>query len=179
MRTRRVSVEAATVQAERRNVTIPSDYAERVYAGVLGKVIGVYLGRPVEGWTYERIAQEIGEVDGFVRATNGAPLVVSDDDISGTFTFLRTLEDEGYPDAPTPEQIGRNWLNYAIEGRTIFWWGGVGHSTEHTAFTRLKQGIPAPESRLGTSRMARTLSVTSSPVRPSPRVAARTSAPPS
>ena len=34
---------------------LPDDYAERVYAGVLGKVIGVYLGRPFEGWTYERI----------------------------------------------------------------------------------------------------------------------------
>ncbi len=33
---------------------IPHDYAERVYAGVLGKLIGVYLGRPFEGWTYER-----------------------------------------------------------------------------------------------------------------------------
>jgi hypothetical protein len=26
--------------------------AERTYAGVLGKLIGVYLGRAVEGWTY-------------------------------------------------------------------------------------------------------------------------------
>ena len=25
-------------------------YLERVYAGVLGKIIGVYLGRPFEGW---------------------------------------------------------------------------------------------------------------------------------
>ena len=33
--------------------SLPADYAERVYAGVLGKVIGVYLGRPFEGWTYE------------------------------------------------------------------------------------------------------------------------------
>ena len=28
---------------------LPPDYAERVYAGVLGKLIGVYLGRPIEG----------------------------------------------------------------------------------------------------------------------------------
>ena len=28
------------------SVPLPNDYAERVYAGVLGKVIGVYLGRP-------------------------------------------------------------------------------------------------------------------------------------
>jgi hypothetical protein len=75
--------------------------------------------------------------------------VVTDDDISGTFTFLRALEDEGYPADLTPEQIGNNWLNYTIERRTIFWWGGVGHSTEHTAFARLKQGIPAPDSGSG------------------------------
>ena len=44
-----------------------AEYAERVYAGVLGKLIGVYLGRPIEGWTYERISQEIGEVDHYVH----------------------------------------------------------------------------------------------------------------
>lgn len=36
---------------------LPSDYESRVYAGVLGKLIGVYLGRPFEGWTYEKIMQ--------------------------------------------------------------------------------------------------------------------------
>jgi ADP-ribosylglycohydrolase len=41
---------------------IPGDYAERVYAGVLGKIIGVYLGRPFEGWSYERIMSELGEI---------------------------------------------------------------------------------------------------------------------
>ena len=30
-------------------MTLPEDYVERVYAGVLGKAIGVYLGRPFEG----------------------------------------------------------------------------------------------------------------------------------
>ena len=28
-------------------MTFPSDYVERVYAGVLGKIIAVYLGRPI------------------------------------------------------------------------------------------------------------------------------------
>ena len=46
---------------------IPHDYAERVYAGVLGKLIGVYLGRPFEGWTYERIMAELGEVNYYVH----------------------------------------------------------------------------------------------------------------
>jgi len=29
-------------------MTLPHDYIERTYAGVLGKLIGVYLGRPFE-----------------------------------------------------------------------------------------------------------------------------------
>ena len=39
---------------------LPPDYTERVYAGVLGKIIGVYLGRPFEGWTYEDITARAG-----------------------------------------------------------------------------------------------------------------------
>jgi hypothetical protein len=30
-------------------VPIPNDYLERVYAGVLGKIIGVILGAPLRG----------------------------------------------------------------------------------------------------------------------------------
>ena len=33
-------------------------YKEKIYAGVLGKIIGVYLGRPIEGWSYEKICQD-------------------------------------------------------------------------------------------------------------------------
>ena len=42
--------------------SLPTDYEERVYAGVLGKIIGVYLGRPFEGWTNAQIEKELGEV---------------------------------------------------------------------------------------------------------------------
>jgi ADP-ribosylglycohydrolase len=127
-------------------VAIPTDYAERVYAGVLGKLIGVYLGRPIETWSFERIAEEVGDVDRYLNYLHGGPLVVADDDITGTFTFLRTLEDEGYSRDITSEQVGNNWLNYAIERKSIFAWGGVGNMTEHTAYSRLKEGIKAPDS---------------------------------
>ncbi|HYO29723.1 MAG TPA: ADP-ribosylglycohydrolase family protein, partial [Thermomicrobiales bacterium] len=127
-------------------MALPLDYAERVYAGVLGKIVGVYLGRPVEGWSLERIVAEHGELDRYVPDPRGAPLVLTDDDISGTFIFLRALPDRGNDPGLTPRQIGETWLNYLIEERTILWWGGVGNSTEHTAFIRLKQGVPAPES---------------------------------
>ncbi len=78
-----------------RTPTLPADYAERVYAGVLGKLIGVYLGRPVEGWTYDRITATHGEVNRYIHESRGMPLVVTDDDVSGTFTFLRSLPDHG------------------------------------------------------------------------------------
>lgn len=126
--------------------TLPANYEEKVYAGVLGKIIGVYLGRPFEGWTYEHIMKDLGEVSYYVHERLNKPLVVTDDDISGTFTFLRALEDFAYSKNLSAAQIGQTWLNYIIEDRTILWWGGMGTSTEHTAFQRLKRGIPAPRS---------------------------------
>jgi ADP-ribosylglycohydrolase len=127
-------------------MAIPTDYLERVYAGILGKIIGVYLGRPFEGWTYQRIMAELGPIRYYVNERLGKPLVVTDDDISGTFTFVRALSDYGNTAELTAAQIGETWLNYIVENRTILWWGGFGNSTEHTAFFRLQQGIPAPRS---------------------------------
>ncbi|KAL7934940.1 ADP-ribosylation/Crystallin J1 [Trichoderma chlorosporum] len=126
------------------NINIPNDYLERVYAGVLGKLIGVYVGRPFEGWTHQRIIEELGHIRGYVHERVGDPLVVTDDDVSGTFQFVRALEEHGYSPDISSEDIGKTWLNNVIEHRTIFWWGGRGMSTEHTAFLNLKRGIPAP-----------------------------------
>lgn len=109
-------------------------------------MIGVYLGRPFEGWSYEKITRELGEINAYVNDRLRQPLVVSDDDLSGTFGFLRCLPDHGLDPALTAAQIGDTWLNYIIENRTILWWGGVGNSTEHTAYINLKRGIPAPRS---------------------------------
>jgi ADP-ribosylglycohydrolase len=76
-------------------MSVPNDYVERVYAGVLGKIIGVYLGRPFEGWTYERIMEELGEIWYYVHDKLDSLLVLTDDDVTGTFTFLRALPDYG------------------------------------------------------------------------------------
>ena len=94
-------------------MSLPHNYAEKVYAGVLGKIIGIYIGRPFEGWTYERIMEELGEIDYYVndRLPWEHPLVVTDDDITGTFTFLRALPDYGNSLDLTPAQIGQTWLN--------------------------------------------------------------------
>src|ERR1700733_3393263 len=121
-----------------------NQYVERVYAGILGKLIGVYLGRPFEGWKHEQIMNELGPIWYYVHDRFDQPLVVTDDDISGTFTFVRALTDHNKGRDITSEEIGKTWLNYLIEGRTVLWWGGLGRSTEHTAYLRLQSGIPAP-----------------------------------
>ncbi|MET3898044.1 ADP-ribosylglycohydrolase [Devosia sp. UYZn731] len=127
-------------------MTIPADYLERVYAGVLGKLIGVYLGRPFEQWTHQRIMKELGPIEYYVHERLGDPLVVTDDDVAGTFTFIRALDDYGISPDLSAEDIGKAWLNYIVEDRSILWWGGNGNSTEHTAWLNLKKGIPAPAS---------------------------------
>lgn len=121
-------------------------YAERVYAGILGKLIGVYLGRPVENWSHEKIVEEFGEIRYYVHEQRGRRLIITDDDISGTLIFLRALQDYGYSPNLSAGDIGQTWLNYLIEEKTILWWGGLGNSTEHTAYLRLKNGVRAPES---------------------------------
>lgn len=123
-----------------------ANYAEKVYAGVLGKIIGVYLGQPFEGWSNEKIERELGEIKGYVNDKLNRPLVVTDDDISGTLTFIRALEDHKCNRSITSAQIGKTWLNYLIEYENVLWWGGMGVSTEHTAWLRLKAGLPAPRS---------------------------------
>ena len=127
-------------------MSLPADYAERVYAGVLGKSIGVYLGRPFEGWTYDRIQEKLGDIEYYVHDKLDVPLIVTDDDISGTFTFIRALDDYNADPSISAKNIGHSWLNYIIEKKSILWWGGMGNSTEHTAFLRLKNGIDAPMS---------------------------------
>lgn len=127
---------------------LPPDYTERVYAGVLGKIIGVYLGRPFEGWPHARILEELGEVTHYVNDRHDVALkhhllVVPDDDISGTLVFARALSDHGLD--PTPAQVGRTWLNYLVEDKAFLFWGGLGNSTEHTAYLRLKAGVVPPE----------------------------------
>lgn len=124
---------------------VPSDYLERVYAGFIGKNVGVRLGAPVEAgiWTYQRIREIYGDITSYVKPYRN---FAADDDANGPVYFIRPLI-EGDPSRPlTPDMVGRAWLDYARDGKGMFWWGGYGVSTEHTAYLNLKTGIPAPES---------------------------------
>ncbi len=116
---------------------------EKIYAGVTAKAIGVRLGAPVEPtiWSYERIRDTYGEVTGYLRDFKN---FAADDDTNGPVYFIRALRDYGL--GATAEDVGRTWLNYAAEEHGMYWWGGFGTSTEHTAYLNLRAGIPAPRS---------------------------------
>ena len=123
---------------------IPVDYMERCYAGWLGKIVGVRLGAPIEGWEYDKIRHVLGDAvfDYIVDYHEFA----ADDDTNGPMFFLKALEDYACSESLTAEQIGKTWLNYTPWEHGFYWWGGYGISTEHTAWLNLRAGIPAPMS---------------------------------
>ncbi|MBI5300491.1 MAG: ADP-ribosylglycohydrolase family protein [Chloroflexi bacterium] len=123
--------------------TLPHDYRERVYAGWLGKCIGVRLGAPVENWTAKEIADNLGEVNDFLPLPPGK-IFKPDDDTAMPMVLIRALEDYGVD--VTAEQIGETVLNYLADQRDTIWWGGYGVSTEHTSYLNLANGIAAPRS---------------------------------
>ena len=121
------------------------DYLERVYAGFLGKNVGIRLGAPVEPaiWTFQRIQEIYGDVTSYLKPYR---TFAADDDANGPFYFIRPLVERD-PTAPLEAaDVARAWLDYARDGKGMFWWGGYGVSTEHTAYLNLKAGIPAPDS---------------------------------
>lgn len=132
------------------------DYAERVYAGWLGKCIGVRFGAPLENWTYEEIRANLGELTGYVTEDRGK-IFKPDDDTAVPMILIRALEDTGARADLSAADLGDAILNYIGCEHGSFWWGGYGISTEHTAYLNLLNGVSAPLSgsiRLNGTTMA-------------------------
>ncbi|GHT79852.1 hypothetical protein FACS1894130_09860 [Spirochaetia bacterium] len=120
---------------------IDDRYIEGVYAGWLGKAIGIRLGAPVEMWTAEEIAAKYKGQDGYLVDYG---TFAADDDSNGPIFFFRTLRDYGITRDPKQRDFGLTWLNYASRLHGFFWWGGYGVSSEHTAYENLRFGVHAP-----------------------------------
>lgn len=120
---------------------LPEDYRQRVYAGWLGKCIGVRFGAPLENWTYDEIQRTLGELEGYLPFPTGK-IFKPDDDTSVPMVLLRALQD--YGPHVSAAQIGETLLNYLGDQHGTLWWGGYGVSTEHTAYLNLKAGLPPP-----------------------------------
>ena len=125
------------------NMKIAENYMEKVYAGWLGKIIGIRLGAPIEGWTYQRIRDVFGEVWSYPANYKN---FAADDDSNGPLFFIRALEDCKDLNNFSYHEVANALLNYAPYEHGFFWWGGYGISTEHTAYLNLRNGITAPRS---------------------------------
>ncbi len=119
--------------------TLSQAYALKVYAGWLGKCIGVRLGTPLEG----QDPQALGEVTDYPPLPSDT-LFGPEDDTSLALILARSVEDYG-PDVTT-FQIGKTWQNYLGDQHGTLWWGGYGVSADHTAYCNLSANIQAPES---------------------------------
>ena len=122
---------------------IPEHYIEKVYAGWLGKLIGIRMGSAIEGWDYHKIRRVLGELDGYPHSYKN---FAADDDSNGPLFFIRGLAECRDRQRFSPQDVGDALLNYAPYEHGFFWWGGYGVSTEHTAYLNLQAGIPAPRS---------------------------------
>lgn len=101
-------------------------------------------GAPVEPgiWTVERIERTYGDIRGYIKEYKH---FAADDDANGPFFFCAPWTTPAVRSLP-PGSVSEAYLNYTREGIGMFWWGGLGVSTEHTAYLNLLSGIPAPQS---------------------------------
>lgn len=116
------------------------EYLNICYAAWLGKIIGIRLGAPVENKTASEIAALYPVIDGY-PVDYGC--FAADDDSNGPLFYIRALEKSGMP---LELAVGQALLSYIPEYSGFFWWGGVGVSTEHTAYENLKNGLLPPQS---------------------------------
>ena len=114
---------------------------DRLYAGWAGKVIGVRLGAPVEGWTASEIRKAYGKIDGYLKSWKN---FAADDDTNVPIFLIRAMERVQTAEELTSQDIADELMNAAPYEHGFFWWGGYGISTEHTAYLNLMNGIPAP-----------------------------------
>ena len=125
---------------------LPMDYLDRVYAGVLGKVIGVYVGRPFEGWSHERIVSELGEITYYVHERLDKPLIVIDDDISGHFHLSPRYARPCCGTGADARAVRRDMAELSHRNSYDALVGRYGDVHRAYRLPRLKSGIPAPES---------------------------------
>ena len=114
-------------------IMMPSDYLEKVYAGWLGKVIGVRHGAPVEGWSHDDIMRIFPGKQGFLLDVD---IFEPDDDINGPLFFLRALEDERSGEDISPLSMAKAWTNYSPYEHGFFWWPGYGKPTPYHMIER-------------------------------------------
>ena len=105
------------------------DFANRVYAGWMGQLIGGCLGTQIEGYTTHNIRKQFGEIRGYLRQPE-----TYNDDITYELAYLDGFADKGY--SITSEDVADQWLEFIADG----------YSAEKVALENLRRGLLPPES---------------------------------
>ncbi len=134
---------------DERLLNMPEKTFAKIYGGLLGKLIGVRLGMPIENWKASEVQKEYPHIEGFLdNFDNSAVLMCADDDINGFIFFLRVLENLEDGEQITPQHMADVILNYAYDreenDRSFFWWEDYG--AEKLAYRNLTAGISPEES---------------------------------
>lgn len=120
---------------------ISDECISKIYGGVLGKIIGVRLGIPVEfSFTSEELQKKYPYISTYL---DNKRVTYADDDTNGFVFFAKLFENINNISEITPELVAKTILNYASENRGFFWWGH--NSTENKAFHNLLNGVSAYE----------------------------------
>ena len=116
------------------------NYVEKTYAGWLGKVIGIRMGSPIEGYSKEKIELLYGK--NLLQYIVDYQDFACDDDSNGPLFFVHAYDH--YKEV-SEREMGYTFLNYIANEHGFFWWGNE-LSTEHTAYKNLLNGIESPQS---------------------------------
>lgn len=117
-------------------------YLNWCYSALMGKLIGIRLGAPVENMTAEQIHEKYPVISEYLVDYG---IFAADDDSNGPLFFSRPLLEISKSEL-TAQDVANAILGYICDGEGFFWWGGKGISTEDTAYQNLKSGIKPPAS---------------------------------
>lgn len=126
---------------------ISSLYISKIYGSVLGKIIGVRVGNPLEFvrenghiLTSEELQKKYPYISTYIDKER---TIYADDDTNGFVFFAKIFERINRVSELTPELAAKIILNYATENRGFFWWD---KSTESKVFHNLIKGVSPKKS---------------------------------
>ena len=119
----------------------------KIYGSVLGKIIGVRVGNPLE-FLYEdnhvltsgELQRKYPYISTYIDRNRKT---YADDDTNGFVFFAKIFDQVNDTREITREDVAKIILNYATENRGFFWWD---KSTEKKAFMNLVNGVSPDKS---------------------------------
>jgi len=132
--------ETPHIQKEMRRVS-EAELADRLLGAWLGRCAGCLLGKPVEGWSREKIRSRLVTsgsypLDGYMQ--DNVRGMVRDDDMDYTILGLHILESHGVNF--TTEDVANEWLNHLPFGLV--------YTAERVAYRNLVNGLQPTETAM-------------------------------